>query len=333
MDQGLPSISPFRRSQRGFTLVELLVVIAIIGILIALLLPAVQAAREAARRAKCANNLKQICLGWMNHESAQGHLPTNGWGWRWMGDPDRGFGKRQPGGWVYNILPYLELTSLREMGSGLNSADKSKALGDLTSIPIATLNCPSRRASTAYPIRSTHTWEYFNANRGNKEARTDYACNEGDVICDVGTGPNNLATGDSESYNWKCDNSAFSGVCFRRSEIRWADISDGTSNTYLVGEKYLKPDSYFDGSSGADDECLYQGDDWGTTRTTDVHYPPICDTPGLEIWFGFGSSHSSGFHVVMCDGSVHLIDYSIDPEIHSYLGNRHDGVSLNKTDY
>ena len=92
---------------KGFTLVELLVVIAIIGILVALLLPAVQAAREAARKAQCMNNLKQMALGAQQHESAQGFFPTGGWGCSWTGDPDRGFTKKQPGGWIYNILPYI----------------------------------------------------------------------------------------------------------------------------------------------------------------------------------------------------------------------------------
>ena len=89
-----------RRSRGGFTLVELLVVIAIIGILIALLLPAVQAAREAARQSQCKNNLKQLALGCLNHENAYKQFPTNGWGYSWVGDADRGFDWRQPGGWI-----------------------------------------------------------------------------------------------------------------------------------------------------------------------------------------------------------------------------------------
>ena len=78
-----------KRNNTGFTLVELLVVIAIIAMLVTLLLPAVQSAREAARRSQCMNNLKQIGLGLLNHESAQGHFPSSGWGWRWQGEPDR----------------------------------------------------------------------------------------------------------------------------------------------------------------------------------------------------------------------------------------------------
>ncbi len=109
---------------QAFTLVELLVVITIIGILISLLLPAVQSAREAARRLQCSNNLKQFGLAALNHEEANGFLPSSGWGWTWVGDPDRGFGARQPGGWIYNLLPYLEQETLHSLGAGKSASEK-----------------------------------------------------------------------------------------------------------------------------------------------------------------------------------------------------------------
>ena len=93
------------RESSGFTLVELLVVITIIGILIALLLPAVQAAREAARRAQCTNNLKQLALGMLGHEQQYRFFPSDGWSWEWTGDPDRGVGRSQPGNWATAFSP------------------------------------------------------------------------------------------------------------------------------------------------------------------------------------------------------------------------------------
>ena len=130
---------------KGFTLVELLVVITIIGILIALLLPAVQAAREAARKAQCNNHLKQLALGCMSHEQANGFFPTGGWGYWWAGDPDRGFDRHQPGGWIYNILPYIDQGPLHAIGSGMAAADKRVALMTVLRTPLPTLHCPSRR--------------------------------------------------------------------------------------------------------------------------------------------------------------------------------------------
>ena len=105
------------RSASGFTLVELLVVIAIVAMLTALLLPAVQSAREAARRIHCKNTLKQMSLASLGFESASGSFPSDGWGWRWMGDPDRGHGQDQPGSWLYRILPYTEAREVHTMAS------------------------------------------------------------------------------------------------------------------------------------------------------------------------------------------------------------------------
>ena len=139
--------SAIRSCRKAFTLVELLVVIAIIGILIALLLPAIQAAREAARRTQCKNNLKQIGLAAHAHVDAQKFFPTGGWGYRWMGDPDSGYGTRQPGGWGYTMLPYLEESVIFNLGRGQTTALKQNTLAQVAAIPAPFFTCPSRRDS------------------------------------------------------------------------------------------------------------------------------------------------------------------------------------------
>ena len=91
---------------------------------IALLLPAVQAAREAVRRTQCENNLKQIGLAAQIHVNVYKFFPTSGWGPNWVGDPDRGFGVNQPGGWCYNLLPFIDEKPIREFGRGLTGPAK-----------------------------------------------------------------------------------------------------------------------------------------------------------------------------------------------------------------
>jgi len=142
-------------SKRGFTLVELLVVITIIGILISLLLPAVQAAREAARRAQCNNNLKQIGLAIANHESALKRFPTGGWDAWYLGNPDCGAGMKQTGSIFFNMLPYLEQSGLYNLQAGKTGSLLELAGSTLMSTPVAGYYCPSRRAAKPYTQMST----------------------------------------------------------------------------------------------------------------------------------------------------------------------------------
>ena len=145
-------VSTRPRPRYGLTLVELLVVIAIIGVLVALLLPAVQAAREAARRTQCKSNLKNVGLALLNHHDTQGFFPSGGWGFQWMPDPDAGYGREQPGSWFYSLLEFIEEGSLRNIGAGLPQNQKAEALRQLIVAPISVLNCPSRRAASPYPF-------------------------------------------------------------------------------------------------------------------------------------------------------------------------------------
>lgn len=307
------SIPRSRRFRSAFTLVELLVVIAIIGILVSLLLPAVQAAREAARRIQCANHLKQMALAWHNHEGAHGHFPAGGWGWGWVGDASLGFKERQPGGWIFNMLPFIEQNSLRKIAGGSqNPQDIARILEN----PVHFLNCPSRRSPELYFTRYGH----FNATYKRNVARSDYAANAGSQWRnEIYPGPRTLAQGLDPNYNWPHTRD-HRGVCYQRSTIRMAELEKGTTHTYMLGEKYLNPDHYTTGRDGSDNEHCFVGYDNDIFRVT--RWAPRHDRKGFGNTRIFGSAHPGVFNMANCDGSIQTVAYSIDPRIHFVRGSR-----------
>lgn len=323
------------RRSNGFTLVELLVVITIIGILIALLLPAVQAAREAARKMQCGNNLKQLALGGLGHENAYGYLPATGWAMRWVGNPDRGFGLKQPGGWIYNVLPFIEQDPIHQMGSGLPTAQRRTIAKKMIGTPLATFNCPTRRPAVATIYPSTLP-DLLEADRPDNVARADYAINGGSSRTFSQWGPDSLTVGDSASYDWWSNTPAIhaadNGVAPYHKLIALSDIADGTSNTYLFGEKYLDAAHYLDSLDAGDNMPMYEGFDSCTVRYADPSpsygYSPAQDTPGSTRPNIFGSAHPSGCNMALCDGSVRMISYNIRPDVHANLANRTDGQPI-----
>ena len=327
-----------RLLRRGVTLVELLVVIAIVGLLLGLLLPAVQSAREAGRRTRCLANIRQLALACLAHESARGVLPGGGWGGAWVGDPDRGSGLRQPGGWAFTSLPYLEEVSLHGMGAGLADAEaKAERILARLATPLAIFTCPTRRPAATWPVSPAKPALRLVAVPATVSrhpatvVRGDYAANMGSGTFPAnryrsGGSPATVAEGDAMPESaWRAAyGPAPDGLVFRRSRVRLKDIPDGTTATYLLGEKYVDPAKLATGESDDDDQCLYSGHDRDVLRVG--LEPPVQDQPGHEpSAISFGSSHAGGCGMATADGSVTVIGYDIDPLVHRARASRNDG--------
>jgi prepilin-type N-terminal cleavage/methylation domain-containing protein len=290
----------------AFTLVELLVVIAIIGVLVALLLPAVQAARESARRTQCSNHLKQIGLGFQLHHDTFGACPTGGEG----ADPARTWsggapatGVAQRWNWAYQILPYIEQQNLYQ-----NNDDNV-----VKGTPIKIYSCPTRRPP--------QVWDINHSGSVGLRAQIDYAACRG-------------------SHNEGRD-----GVVVRSATnvpvTRFETITDGLSNTLVASERCLSTDWYLRPAGPENDWFRggyisgYVGNNnraWLTLATTP--FPPTKDfrttgtTVSLTIMKSFGSAHASGIIGVLADGSVRNISYTINPVTWTDLGRRDDGNTL-----
>jgi prepilin-type N-terminal cleavage/methylation domain-containing protein len=324
----------------GFTLLELLVVVAIIAVLIGLLLPAVQKVREAANRTTCQNNLKQMGIAVLNHHDTYNRYPGCGWGWGWIGEPDRSTDKSQPGGWIYQLMAFMEQGNLQKLGAGQPRNQQLIINAQLVGTAIPMYNCPSRRNGGPFK-NGLQQWNgqptsYANCLPAAPPflARSDYASNAGWAIDPKtgkpmndfqfdgnGPGPNTLADGDKPLFwtQYPYDRK-WVGVNYQRSQHRIADITNGTSNTYLIGEKYLNPTDYLSGYDFGDNENMYIGADNDINRLT--LSPPLRDTRGYQGTLIFGSAHVGGCNMLCCDGRVQVVAYDVDRAVHQRAGDR-----------
>jgi prepilin-type N-terminal cleavage/methylation domain-containing protein/prepilin-type processing-associated H-X9-DG protein len=292
-----------KRALAGFTLVELLVVIAIIGILIALLLPAVQAAREAARRTQCINNLKQFGLALHNYEDNRKSLPHA------RNDPKET--------WALLILPYQEQSQFFDQWDLKKKFyQQPQAVREFT---LTIYTCPSRRkpgitnpgeteqGDTVTPGGTPGAYADYAACSGNKNGTSDY--HDGDNLC---TGANK-----------PCANGMFwrftSSKNFR--PLKFADCLDGLSNTIFLGEKHVRESDFAIGST---DRCIYNGDHFNAAvrqAGTGVEIARTITQSGTR----FGSFHPGVCNFLLGDGSVRSVPVSTSTAVLDKLADRKDG--------
>jgi len=329
------------RGRAGFTLIELLVVIAIIALLMALLLPAVQKVREAANKMRCGSNMKNIGLAIHNFYNDYNRFPNGGTDW-WYGilyDGDRpGWGSQprrtpqtppwQTIGWSYQILPYIEGDAVWRQVSD----DSWGSPGITSRTPINIYFCPSRRPPGVSP---------------NGRAMIDYASSI-PAWKDVNN-PGNV-----DPYFWgngfdhrgiisRCHDINPAANLAQDVKITFAAIYDGSSNTAMVGEKWLRPDRYL-GNDWMDDQGWVCGWDPDVQRIGSIkpkrdfiwQSPQDDNRYRHAEWnqgFGFGSAHAGGMNTLFGDGSVRSIPYNVDEFVWWYITDRLDGQGVNLTNF
>jgi prepilin-type N-terminal cleavage/methylation domain-containing protein/prepilin-type processing-associated H-X9-DG protein len=363
----MPVISS-RRAQ-AFTLVELLVVIAIIGVLVALLLPAIQAAREAARRSQCQNNLKNIGLAFENFESANNMFPTggsdylrDGYGLEQNVENGKPLGPEKQGlGWSFQLLPYIEQTASYQI---MRTVDLQQAVMSLYA-------CPSRRLpSTTYsasfnaiiapmdyagaqPCTTNTAGVKYDVTVGNTLTEANFGklfpAYYGGLAGNTAPAANKVYDGVIVRSAWKFSSKnpttgAILGVFLinvpRRVEPK--NVTDGLSNTFMIGEKYVRSDAYEGGLNyNSDDRGWTDGWDGDTMRSSCFQPVGDSDPMGFDSVLGrmfgdrgpwpfggsynvihFGAAHPAGLNTAFADGSVHFIPFDIDVLIFNALATR-----------
>ncbi len=286
------SRAQYATTRQAFTLVELLIVIAIVGTLIALLLPAVQSAREAARRTQCSNNLRQFALAFQQHHASLGFFPTGGHDWNlaplYM-DGRPVVGEKQQAGWGFQVLPYIEGQDVWQKGP-------IEAIGALNSLYF----CPTRRAPQSLQREDKYAPQLTGGILTH--ALSDYAA------------------GNREE----------TGSVRRFTPVKIAEVTDGLSHTLLAADKRLNI-RHLGEPQDDDNEGYTVGWNEDTIRRTDEPPRPDHDS-GEDGEKLFGSSHIALINVAMADGSVQAVSYEIDTEAFERLGNKSDGQASRSTE-
>ncbi|MCE5267826.1 MAG: DUF1559 domain-containing protein [Planctomycetaceae bacterium] len=278
--------------RRAFTLVELLVVITVIGILIALLLPAVQAAREAARRMSCSNNLKQIGLALHLYHDVNQRLPA---GWRGYAVGARApYALGEPGwGWAAAILPFAEQTNVSKNLIHFEKSLTAPENAQARVFPLALFRCPSDAGE------ATFTWTPDEPSAGGGGSVELAAGNYLGVY-----GTMDVHECGSVPRGQQC---VSDGVFFHNSGIRFADITDGLSNTFVAGERTCDQEHSTWVGAPAGDKCA-PGLVVGSAGE-----PPNSEKADIH---NFSSHHPSGTQFLLGDGSVRLVPQSIDVNVY-----------------